>query len=203
MKIGYARISRDDGSQKHDLQIDDILNAGVATDNIYTDKISGSKKDRPGLAACLKALRTGDTLVVWSLDRLGRNLRHLVNLVNDLSEKGISINILTGQMAEVDTSTAQGRLIFQIFSALAEFELELTRERIRAGIKAARARGRMGGRKPKMTKAKIRLAMASMGKKNTVVMDLAKEIGVTRATLYQYVSPDGSLRPAGEKVLSK
>lgn len=203
MLIGYARVSKADRNQKHDMQIDALVNAGVDKEKIYLDKISGSKKDRPGLDAMLKSLRSGDTVVVYALDRLGRNLRHLINLINDLTTKGIWLKVLTGQGAIIDTTTAHGKLLFAVFGALAEFELELTRERIRAGIKAARARGRNGGRRFKLTKSQVRQIQASMGKKETVVSDLARELNVTTATIYSYVSPKGELRPAGEKVLSR
>lgn len=201
--IGYARVSKADDSQKHDLQIDALVGAGVDQDDIYTDRISGAKSDRPGLSACLKALRPDDMLVVWSLDRLGRNLRHLVNLVNTLMQKGVGLKILSGAGAAIDTSTPHGRMFFHFFAALSEFERELIRERTIAGLKAARARGHSGGRKLKLSKNKVRYASELMGKKDTVVAALAKELNVTKATLYRYVAPDGSLRPAGEKVLGK
>lgn len=203
MKIGYARVSKADGSQKLDLQYDALRKEGVDDEYIFTDKISGVKKDRPGLSKCLVALREGDKLIVWSLDRLGRNLRHLINIIQELEDKKISFKILTGQGAGIDTSTPHGKMVFSIFGALAEFEREMIRERTIAGIKAARARGRNGGRKHKLSKTQIRLAMAAMGKKDTNVMELARELGVTRSTLYRYVSPDGQLRKAGEKILRK
>jgi DNA invertase Pin-like site-specific DNA recombinase len=119
--------------------------------------------DRPELAACLKALRLGDVLVAWKLDRLGRDLRHLVNLVHELTTRGVGLRILTGQGAKIDTTTAAGKLVFGIFAALAEFERELIVERTRAGLASARARGRKGGRPYKMTAAKLRLATACTG----------------------------------------
>jgi DNA invertase Pin-like site-specific DNA recombinase len=201
--IGYMRVSKADGSQTLDLQHDALDAAGVAERNLYSDTASGKRDDRPGLDACLKALRTGDTLVVWKLDRLGRNLRHLVNVVHDLTERGIGLRVLTGQGAAIDTTTAAGKLVFGIFAALAEFERELISERTRAGLAAARARGRKGGRKPKMTRAKVRLAAAAMGKPGTVVGDLCAELGIARATIYRYVSPTGDLRPAGRKAVGE
>ena len=120
--IGYARVSKADGSQVHDLQRDALAQAGVEANNVYEDAASGKKEDRPGLTACLKALRRGDTLVVWKLDRLGRDLRHLVNLVDDLTQRHIGLKVLAGEGASIDTSTANGRLVFGIFAALAEFE---------------------------------------------------------------------------------
>ena len=147
MQVGYARVSKTDGSQVLDLQKDALIQAGVASDHIYEDLASGKRDDRPGLMACLKALREGDTLVVWKLDRLGRDLKHLVNTVQDLKERGIGFKVLSGQGAHIDTTTASGKLVFGIFAALAEFERELIRERTMAGLQAARARGRKGGRK--------------------------------------------------------
>jgi DNA invertase Pin-like site-specific DNA recombinase len=157
------RVSKADGSQVLDLKRDALVGAGVPERNIYSDTASGKKDDRPGLDACLKAVRTGDTLVVWKLDRLGRNLRHLVNVVHDLNARGIGLRVLTGQGAAIDTTTAAGKLVFGIFAALAEFERELIRERTIAGLAAARARGRNGGRKPKMTPAKLRLELPRCG----------------------------------------
>ena len=178
--------------------------AGVGSNQLYEDKASGKKEDRPELAACLKALRDHeDTLVVWKLDRLGRDLRHLVNIVHDLTERGIGLKVLTGQGAAIDTTTASGKLVFGIFAALAEFERELISERTIAGLASARARGRNGGRPFKMTPAKLRLAMASMGQPGTKVSDLCTELGITRQTLYRHVSPTGELRPDGEKLISR
>lgn len=201
MLIGYARVSKADGSQTTDLQRDALLAAGIDPEQIYEDQASGKQDDRPQLAACLKALRSGDTLIVWKLDRLGRDLRHLVNVVHDLTDRGVGLKVLTGQGAAIDTTTASGKLVFGIFAALAEFERELISERTKAGLASARARGRRGGRPYKMTPAKIRLAMASMGQPGTNVGELCKELGVTRQTLYRHVSPTGELRLDGKKVL--
>jgi len=198
--MGYARVSKSDGSQVLDLQKDALLLAGVEAQMIYEDLVSGKKDGRPGLDACLKALRFGDTLVVWKLDRLGRDLRHLVATVDDLSKRGIGFRVLSDQ-TPIDTSSAQGKLMFGIFASLAEFERELIRERTIAGLASARARGRVGGRKASMTTAKIRLAQASMGKPETVVGELCKELGISRQTLYRHVGPDGRLRENGKKAL--
>ncbi len=203
MLVGYMRVSKTDGSQSTDLQRDALLSAGVESANLYEDQASGKKDDRPHLAACLKALRKGDTLLIWKLDRLGRDLRHLVNTVHDLTDRGIGLKVLTGEGAAIDTTTASGKLVFGIFAALAEFERELISERTIAGLAAARARGRSGGRPFKMTAAKVRLAMAAMGQKGTNVSDLCKELGITRQTLYRHVSPSGELRPDGERVIAK
>lgn len=203
MLIGYARVSKADGSQTHDLQRDALVTAGVTADKIYEDSASGRRDDRPGLDACLKALRAGDTLVIWKLDRLGRDLRHLVNTVAELTLREIGLKVLAGEGASIDTTTANGRLIFGIFAALAEFERELIIERTRAGLASARARGRRGGRPFKMTSAKLRLAQAAMGKPETKVAELCTELGITRQTLYRYVTPKGEIRPDGEKFLAR
>ena len=203
MKIGYMRVSKSDGSQTTDPQFDALLSADVNSENIYEDRASGNKDDRPQLLACLKSLREGDTLIVWKLDRLGRNLRHLVNTVHDLNARGVGFKVLTGHGAEIDTTTSSGKLVFGIFAALAEFERELISERTKEGLKSARARGRKGGRPYKMTTAKLRLAQASMGKPETKVGELCKELGITRQSLYRHVCPQGNLRPDGEKLLRK
>jgi DNA invertase Pin-like site-specific DNA recombinase len=201
MLVGYMRVSKADGSQVNDLQRDALLAAGVDGLHFYEDAASGKRDDRPGLASCLKALREGDTLVVWKLDRLGRDLRHLVNTVHDLTARGIGFRVLTGHGATIDTSSASGKLVFGIFAALAEFERELIIERTKAGMAAARARGRNGGRPYKMTAAKLRLAMAAMGQPETKVGELCTELDISRQTLYRHVDPKGKLRPDGEKLL--
>ncbi len=147
MLIGYMRVSKIDGSQTTDLQHDGLLAAGVSPTHLYEDYASGKIEDRPGLMNCLKALREGDTLVVWKLDRLGRDLHYLINMVHDL----------TGHGTAIDTTTAAGKLVFGIFAALAEFEREQISERTRAGLASAK-----GGRPFKMTTTKLRLAMAAM-----------------------------------------
>ena len=203
MLVGYMRVSKTDGSQVNDLQRDAMLAAGVDTQHLYEDAASGKRDDRPGLAACLKALREGDTLIVWKLDRLGRDLRHLVNTVHDLTARGIGFKVLTGHGASIDTTSAGGKLVFGIFASLAEFERELIIERTKAGMAAARARGRNGGRPYKMTPAKLRLAMASMNTPETRIGDLCAELGITRQTLYRHLDPKGRLRPDGEKLLQR
>ena len=201
MLIGYARISKSDGTQVLDLQRDALLAAGVPPEHLYHDEASGQRADRHGLAACLKALRKDDVLVVWKLDRLGRDLRHLVNTVQELADRGIGFKVIAGQGIEIDTTTASGKLVFGIFAALAEFERELIRERTKAGLAAARSRGRKGGRKFELTKAQIRLAQAAMGNRDTKVSDLCEELSITRTTLYRYVGPNGELRANGKRVL--
>jgi DNA invertase Pin-like site-specific DNA recombinase len=203
MLIGYMRVSKSDGSQTIDLQRDALIAVAVDPAQIYEDRASGRLDARPGLDAALKALRTADTLVVWKLDRLGRNLRHLVNTVHDLTKQGIGFKVLTGHGASIDTTTPAGKLVFGIFAAFSEFERELISERTRAGLASARARGRKGGAPFKMTVAKVRLAVAAMGKPKTKVADLCRELGVTRQTLYRHVSPEGALREDGHKLLHR
>lgn len=201
MKLGYARISKADGSQTLDLQMDALAVAGVTPEHVYKDEASGKRDDRPGLEACLKALRSGDVLYVWKLDRLGRDLKHLVTTVRGLSERGVGLSVLTGQGVNIDTTTSSGKLIFGIFAALAEFEGDLIRERTMAGLAAARARGRKGGRQFELTKNQIRLAQSAMANRDTHVADLCTELKISRATLYRYVSPSGELRDHARKVL--
>jgi DNA invertase Pin-like site-specific DNA recombinase len=201
MEIGYMRVSKADGSQTLDLQRDALLAAGIKAEHLYEDLASGRKDDRPGLAACLKALRAGDTLLVWKLDRLGRDLRHLVNTVHDLVERGVGFRVLTGHGSSIDTTTAGGKLVFGIFAALAEFERELISERTRAGLASARARGRRGGRKFKMTAAKVRVAQAGLANRDTSVTKLCEELGIKRQTLYRFVAPDGQLRADALRLL--
>src|ERR1700693_400219 len=188
------RLSKADGSQSTDLQRDALRAAGVASRRLYEDHASGRLDARPGLDAALKALRRGDTLIVWKLDRLGRDLRHLINVVHDLSTRSLGFKVLTGHGASIDTTTSAGKLVFGIFASLAEFERDLISERTKAGLASARARGRKGGRKAKMTPAKVRLAMAAMGKPETNVGSLCAELGITRSTLYRHVSPSGERR---------
>jgi DNA invertase Pin-like site-specific DNA recombinase len=203
MQIGYMRVSKADGTQTLDLQKDALLAAGIQPNDLYEDLASGRRDDRPGLAACLKALRPGDTLVVWKLDRLGRDLRHLINTVHGLVERGVGFRVLTGHGSSIDTTTASGKLIFGIFAALAEFERELISERTRAGLASARARGRKGGRKFTMTAAKVRLAQAGLANRDTNVGGLCKELGITRQTLYRFVSPKGELRDDALRLLGQ
>ena len=201
MLIGYARVSKADGSQSLDLQRDALIAAGVGEDQIYSDRASGKTDARPGLEACLKALRDGDVLVIWKLDRMGRSLHHLVKTVAGLSERGVGLKVLTGQGAQIDTTTAHGRLSFGIFASLAEFESELIRERTMAGLAAARARGRKGGRKFALTKAQLRMAQAAMANRDTSVSELCRELKIRPVTLYRYVDPEGNLRENGKRLL--
>lgn len=201
MLIGYMRVSKADGTQALDLQRDALLAAGVEPSQLYEDHTSGKRDERPGLEACLKSLRPGDTLAAWKLDRLGRDLRHLVNLAHELTGRGVGLRVLAGEGASIDTTTPNGRLVLGVFAALAEFEHELIVERTKAGLASARARGRHGGRRYKMTPAKLRLAQTAMGQRETGVGELCAELGITRQTLYRHVDPQGRLRPDGERLL--
>jgi len=202
MIIGYARISKNDGSQVLDSQLDILQKSGVEKDNIYFDKISGMKEDREQLSICLKTLRKGDILLVSKLDRLGRSLHHLIGIINDLNARGVGFRVVSGIGQEIDTTTAGGRLIFSIFGALAEFERELMSERTKAGLKSARARGRKGGRRHKMTRQKIIYIQAQLKHPETVVAELARELKMTTATIYNYVTPKGELTERGQKMVS-
>ena len=195
------RVSKADGSQLLDLQRDALLAAGVAEERPYEDRASGRRDDRPGLVECLKALQPGNTLVTWKLDRLGRDLKHLVELVDRLRRAGVGLKVLTGAGAEIDTTTPNGRLIFGIFASLAEYERELIAERTRAGLAAARARGRMGGRPRKMDRQTVLMAMHAMADPATSAKALSRRLGITTTTLYAYVNGDGSPKAAGQAVL--
>src|SRR5215213_5207158 len=179
MQIGYARVSTQE--QTLDLQQDALSQAGC--ERVFTDTVSGSQDERPGLSDALSHLRSGDTLVVWRLDRLGRSLRHLIETVNDLSQRGIGFRSITEQ---IDTTTPGGKLVFHVFGALAEFERDLIRERTQAGLRAARARGRVGGRPRKLTDAKqLELARALYDGGQTDIATICQTLGISRATLYR------------------
>jgi DNA invertase Pin-like site-specific DNA recombinase len=201
--IGYMRVSKSDGTQTLDLQRDALCRSDVPAERIYEDLASGRKDARPGLDACLKALQPGNTLVIWKLDRLGRDLKHLVSLVDDLRQREVGLKVLAGAGAQIDTTTANGRLVFGIFAALAEFEAELIRERTRAGLAAARARGRLGGRPRKMTKDTLHMAMSAMADPKSNASEVARRLGMTTTTLYDYVNGDGSLKQAGQVLLDR
>jgi DNA invertase Pin-like site-specific DNA recombinase len=183
--LGYARVSTTE--QDASLQKDALKAAGCL--KIFTDKASGSLDHRPQLDRLLDQLRPGDTIVVWRLDRLGRSLKHLIQLIEDLAEKGVGFRSLTEGM---DTTTAGGKLIFSIFGALAEFERSLIRERTVAGLAAARARGRVGGRPPKMTPDKVRVARQLYDARELTVEQIAETIGVSRKTVYRHLEPSAT-----------
>lgn len=199
MLIGYERVSTAD--QTTALQRDALVAAGVDEAQIYTDHASGKQDSRPGLDACLKALREGDTLVIWKLDRLGRSTSHLIETVHGLGQRGVGFRCLTGLGSTIDTGTPEGRLCFSMFAALAEFEADLISERTKAGLAAARARGRKGGRKPAFTALNLRAAQSALKDRDSSVTALCAELGVSKATLYKYVMPDGELREPGRKLL--
>ncbi|MDA0911384.1 MAG: recombinase family protein [Proteobacteria bacterium] len=201
MLIGYMRVSKNDGSQTLDMQKDALLSAGVKENRIYEDQASGKKEKRPGLENCLKALQPGNTLVVWKLDRLGRDLKHLISIVDNLRKNDIGFKVLTGHGAQIDTTTANGRFVFGLFATLAEYERELIVERTQAGLNAARARGRLGGRPRKMDLSTLQMASAAMANPNAIASQVAKKLNITTATLYTYVNGDGTLKEAGEKLL--
>jgi DNA invertase Pin-like site-specific DNA recombinase len=201
MLIGYMRVSKADGSQSLDLQRDALIAAGVDEERLYQDTVSGKKEARPGLQACLKALQPGNTLLVWKLDRLGRDLKHLITIVDQLREGNIGFKVLTGHGAQIDTTTPNGRLVFSLFASLAEYERELIIERTHAGLKAARARGRLGGLPRKMNADTLRMAAAAMADHKAVAFQVAKRLNITTATLYTYLNGDGSLKEAGKKLL--
>ena len=196
MLVGYARVSTQD--QTLDLQLDALKKAGC--EKLYTDTASGAKAERKGLEEALDYAREGDILVVWRLDRLGRSLRHLIETITTLNNRKVGFKSIT---ENIDTTTSGGKLVFHIFGALAEFERDIIRERTTAGLEAARARGRFGGRRSVMTPAKLRLAQAAMGRPGTTVGQLCEELGISRMTLYRFVAPDGRLREAGQKLLER
>lgn len=196
MLIGYMRVST--GEQTLDLQRDGLERAGC--ERVYDDVCSGRVTERPGLAKALDIARDGDTLVVWKLDRIGRSLTHVVGLVSDLQKRGVGLKVLTG---DVDTTTTTGRLVFGIFATLAEFERDLIHERTMAGLAAARARGRAGGRPRVMTKQKLKAAMAMMADRDNVARDVAAQLGVSLSTLYAYVDAKGMPRERATELLGK
>ena len=179
MNIGYARVSTQD--QNLDLQNDALKAAGC--ENIYTDKMSGAKTNRPGLEEILGFIRKGDTLVVWKLDRLGRSLKHLIQVLNQLDERGVYFKSI---QESLDTSTPGGKLIFHVFGALAEFERDIIRERTMAGLAAARARGRKGGRPRKLSKKQVEMAKKLMNDPTISIGEICRTMGVSKATLYRF-----------------
>jgi DNA invertase Pin-like site-specific DNA recombinase len=192
MTVGYARISTTD--QTLNLQKDALAQAGC--EQLFTDTMSGAKAERPGLTEALAFMRSGDVLVVWKLDRLGRSLKNLIELLTKLDERGVGFRSLT---ESIDTTTSSGKLIFHIFGALAEFERNLIRERTRAGLAAARARGRKGGR-PRVAALsdakKIALALSLYNDKNNSIKDICSTLKVARATFYRYIAQHKAMHEA-------
>lgn len=181
MKVGYACVST--AIQNLDLQMDALHNHGC--EEIFTDKVSRAKDKRPGLEEALRFVRPGDTLVVWRLDRLGRNMQHLIQIVNDLNEKGISFHSLQENIT-MDKSSATGQLMFHLFAAFAEFERNLIQERSAAGCIAARTRGRLGGRPEKLDKKDIGM-LKTLAHSGTLIKDIANMWGVSHTTIYRYL----------------
>jgi DNA invertase Pin-like site-specific DNA recombinase len=187
MKIGYARVSTEE--QNLDLQLDALTKAGC--EKIYQEKVSGMKTHRVELSKLLAHLRAGDVLVIWKLDRLGRSLQHLVELTHELLEKEVGLLSLSDP---IDTTTAQGRLVFNIFASLAQFERDLIRERTMAGLASARARGRLGGRKKGLSAKAQKTALiaeALYKQKQLPVIDLCKQLSISKPTLYRYLRSRG------------
>ena len=181
MLVGYMRVSTAEGRQSTDLQRDALLAAGVDARNLYDDVASGAKVDRPGLSRCLAYLTKGDVLVVWKLDRLGRSLPHLVTLLEDLKGRGVQFRSLTEGM---DTTTPSGELLFNMVASLAQFERALIRERVNAGLAAARKRGRVGGRPRAISDEKMELIAAALVQGRSKA-EVARAFGVSRATLHR------------------
>ncbi len=193
MDIGYARVST--GEQTLDLQLDALRKAGCG--KVYQETASGAKAERPVLEEVLGYLRKGDTLVVWRLDRLGRSLKHLIEVVAGLAERGIGFKSLTEQ---IDTTTSGGKLIFHVFAALAEFERDVIRERTRAGLAAARSRGKKGGRPPAAglnDAKKVALAQKLYDDATNSIDDICRTLRVSRSTLYRYIKKQGAHGPNG------
>ncbi|AFZ11469.1 Resolvase domain protein [Crinalium epipsammum PCC 9333] len=188
MLVGYARVSTID--QNLDLQREALQQAGC--EKVFTDIASGIQDSRSGLTEALNYLRAGDTLVVWKLDRLGRSLKHLIETVNTLGTKSISFCSL---QETLDTTTSGGKLIFHLFAALAEFETEVIRERTRAGLKAAKARGHQGGRPRKLDASSLNMAKLLISEGNTSVTEICRTLQVSRSTLYRYLGKNNYFAP--------
>ncbi len=189
MKIGYARVSTQE--QNLDLQKDALDKAGCK--KIFVDEISGTVAKREGLEKAKEVLRQGDVLIVWRLDRLGRSIRDLIDWVNHLEEEGIGFKSL---QESIDTTTSSGKLVFHIFAALAEFERNLIRERTNAGLEAARARGRLGGRKKTLNKDERKRAVEMYERKNHTVKKICEMMNITKPTLYSYIREEQSSQKA-------
>jgi DNA invertase Pin-like site-specific DNA recombinase len=181
MLLGYARVSTDD--QNLDLQRDALLKAGC--ERVFEDTASGAKAERTGLAALLASLRKGDAVVIWRLDRLGRSLKDLIQLVERLDAAGVGLRSV---QESIDTVSIGGRLVFHLFGALAEFERNLIRERTQAGLSAARARGRKGGRKKRLDPAKREIALRLYRERKHTIAEICRMMGVGRSTLYNYLT---------------
>ncbi len=195
MLVGYMRVSSTDDRQSDDLQRDALIAAGVDERHLHADKASGARDDRPGLKACLLDLRSGDCLVVWKLDRLGRSLPNLLSIIADLKKKGVAFRSLTEQM---DTTTPHGELLFSVFGALAQYERALTRERVMAGLAAAKRRGRRGGRPPAIDSEKLEQIVAAL-EHGASKASVCRTFKVSRATLIDTLRRVGWSAPAAPR----
>lgn len=173
--------------QELDLQLDSLRDHGCTGENIFTDKVSGAKSERPGLQKCLASLNPGDVLIVWPLDRLGRSMSHLVSIIENLNERNVGFRSICD--GSIDTTTASGQLVFNVFAAMAAFERALTIERTKAGLDAARARGRTGGRpKLKTTDSRVIMAKSLHADKSLSVQEICEVMGISKGTLYRYLA---------------
>ena len=196
--VGYARVSTAEGRQVLDRQLDALRAAGC--ERVFEDHASGAASDRPNLTACLDYLRPGDVLVVLDLDRLGRLAGELITLIDELSERGIGFRALNSPM---DTTTPAGRAFLQIQAAFAEMERNVIRQRVREGVRAARARGRKGGRPRIMTAEKLRYAQSLMADRDRSIPEICRELGdLPTSTLYHYLHADGTLKHPGQRLLA-
>lgn len=191
MDVGYVRVSKRE--QNPELQRRELLAAGC--ERIFEERISSREEKRPELFAAFDYCREGDVLVVWRLDRLGRSIKELIELVNELEGRGVGFRSLRESL---DTTSPGGRLVFHVFASIAEFERDVIRERTMAGLEAARARGRKGGRKPVMDERKIALASRLMGDREVSIPQVCEAMGVSSSTLYRYLTPDGKRRDGAQ-----
>lgn len=186
MDLGYARVSTDD--QRLNLQIDALTKYGIPADRIYQEQVSGAKTRRPQLSECVKALREGDVLVVWRLDRLGRSLPELIKILSELQGRGVGFKSLN---ESIDTTTAVGRMVFHMMGAIAQFERDIISERTKAGLQAARARGHRGGRKAKIGPKQIKAARAMLADETVTMQEVADTLKVSRAAIYRAFQREG------------
>jgi DNA invertase Pin-like site-specific DNA recombinase len=199
MLVGYMRVSSTDDRQSNDLQRDALIASGVDERHLHADKASGARDDRPGLKACLLDLRAGDCLVVWKLDRLGRSLPNLLSIIADLKKKGVAFRSLTEQM---DTTTPHGELLFSVFGALAQYERALTRERVMAGLAAAKRRGRRGGRPPAIDSEKLEQIVATLDN-GASKASVCRTFKIPRTTLIDTLQRVGRSAPAATQAKSQ
>lgn len=202
MLIGYARVSKSDGSQVLDSQLDALKAFGVEEQYIYTDRLSGADANRPGFNECMRSLRKDDTLVVYSIDRLARGMNQAIKISDELQRKNVNLKILFGAGSIIDLSTAQGRFNFNIMSAFAEMQREMIRENTKVGLAAARARGKFGGRPWKVDPEILHMAMELLKENRMTVREIAKKLGVSDPTLYSCLNSDGTLKERGQMILN-